>query len=86
MSTFSRDEITFFREQYANHLKANARGVNVEGFLGAIQLCIDHAGLFNPGEGVLRADFDRIKNTDGTVSWPQFFQVGRLTPSHGFLY
>jgi hypothetical protein len=75
MSTFSREEITFFREQYANHLRANARGVDVEGFLSAIDLCIDYARLQSPGRDNLRADFNKIKNTDGNVSWPQFFQA-----------
>ena len=79
MSTFSREEITFFREQYANHLRANARGVDVEGFLSAIDLCIDYARLQSPGRDNLRADFNKIKNTDGNVSWPQFFQVSFFT-------
>ena len=75
MSVFTRDEIAFFREQYANQLRPNARGVDQDGFVKAISASVAHAGLGNPGVDQFVVSFNKIKNRDGVVAWPQFFQV-----------
>lgn len=75
MSAFTRDEIAFFREQYANQLRPNARGVDQDGFVKAISASVAHAGLGNPGVDQFVVSFNKIKNRDGVVAWPQFFQV-----------
>ena len=75
MSAFTRDEIAYFREQYANQLRPNARGVDQDGFVKAITASITHAQLANQGVEQLVASFNKVKSSDGVVAWPQFFQV-----------
>lgn len=75
MSVFTRDEIAYFREQYANQLRPNARGVDQEGFVKAISASVARAGLTNSGTDQLIVNFNKIKSSDGVVAWPQFFQV-----------
>lgn len=75
MSAFTRDEIAYFREQYANQLRPNARGVDQDGFVRAISASVVHAQLASQGVEQLIVSFNKIKSSDGIVAWPQFFQV-----------
>lgn len=75
MSAFTRDEIAYFREQYANQLRPNARGVDQDGFVRAISASVLHAELASQGVEQLIVSFNKIKSSDGVLAWPQFFQV-----------
>ena len=74
MASFTREEISFFREQYGNNLTNNSRGLNQEGYLIAIRASIERANLRRFPDGQLIKDFNKARRDD-TLSWPQFFQV-----------
>ena len=73
-TSFSSDQIAFFRAQFATHVPPEGRGLDEDGFLAAARASIEHAALINPGDGVLRREFQRLKRND-CLPWASFFQV-----------
>ena len=73
-ASFTQDQIAFFRAQFATHVPPEGRGLNEEGFLAAARASIEHAALNDPGDEVLRREFQRLKRND-CLPWTSFFQV-----------
>jgi len=76
-ASFSRDQIAFFRAQFATHVPPEGRGLDEAGFLDAARASIEHASLYNPGDDALRRDFQRLKRND-CLPWTNFFQVSNV--------
>ena len=73
-ASFTQDQIAFFRAQFATHVPPEGRGLNEEGFLAAARASIEHAALNDPGDEVLRREFQRLRRND-CLPWTSFFQV-----------
>ena len=73
-ASFSEDQIAFFRAQFATHVPPEGRGLKEDGFLVAARASIEHAALNDPGDEVLRREFQRLKRND-CLPWASFFQV-----------
>jgi len=73
-ASFTRDQIAFFRVQFATHVPPEGRGLDEAGFLDAARASIEHSALNNPGDEVLRREFNRLKRND-CLPWASFFQV-----------
>jgi len=73
-ASFTRDQIAFFRAQFATHVPPEGRGLDEAGFLDAARASIEHSALNNPGDEVLRREFNRLKRND-CLPWASFFQV-----------
>jgi len=73
-ASFTRDQIAFFRAQFATHIPPEGRGLDEAGFLDAARASIEHSALNNPGDEVLRREFHRLKRND-CLPWASFFQV-----------
>ena len=73
-ASFSQDQIAYFRAQFATHVPPGGRGLSEEGFLAAARTSIEHAALTDPGDEVLRREFQRLKKND-YLPWASFFQV-----------
>jgi len=73
-ASFTEDQVAFFRAQFATHVPPEGRGLNEEGFLEAARASIEHAALTDPGDEVLRREFQRLKRND-CLAWASFFQV-----------
>jgi len=73
-ASFTQDQIAYFRAQFATHLPPEGRGLNEEGYLAAAHASIVHAALTDPGDEVLKREFQRLKRND-YLPWASFFQV-----------
>ena len=77
MSSFTHEQVVFFRQTFSQFSDSERGGLTREYFAIAVTTSWDGAGVSGRAPSARRLDeeFDRISADTGVVQWQQFFQV-----------
>ncbi len=80
MSSFTPEQVSHFRQVFAQFNDETLDGINHDSFIPAVESSLreyNFAGL-RPSHESLEDEFWRLANAEGVVQWQQFFQVSGL--------
>lgn len=77
MSSFTQEQVAFFRQTFTQFSDEESGGLNRESFAVAVATCWEGANVSGsqPSPRQLEEEFDRISAGSGVLQWQQFFQV-----------
>jgi len=80
MSSFTQEQVAFFRQTFSQFSDPASGTVNRESFAVAVATCWEggNVGGSVPSPHRLSEEFDRISGGSGELQWQQFFQVSTL--------
>ncbi len=77
MSSFTQEQVAYFRQTFSQFSDAESGGLNRESFAVALATSWEGANVGGrpPPHQQLNEEFDRLSAGSGVLQWQQFFQV-----------